>query len=334
MRLTKEGTRFILTTVLIAVAAVNTGNNLIYLILSLMLSLMLLAVVMLRMNLSNVTLSASMNPPVFAGEPTPAILRLGNDGRLMSSYSVAVSTPSARSPVYFGHVPKQSFLKKGIKLKFNKRGIYGYGAFKIRSSFPFILLEKSVNVRVSGDIVVYPALRDVEGIISDVYGKDSFDLMRAESRGEEVYSIREFRYGDDWRNIHWKASAKASKLLTKEFMSTEMRKVTVIIDNILPSGSELFEKAVSLAGSLCRYFLDRGYLVRVLTCKKVIPYGSGNEQLFRILDILAILKEEDVRDCSITYHSDGFTVLVLKSGDSAMKRVSPSCDMVIYAADV
>ena len=57
MRPTKEGKRFLLATLLIAVAAFNTGNNLIFLILAMMLSMILLSVVILRYNLKGLTLA-------------------------------------------------------------------------------------------------------------------------------------------------------------------------------------------------------------------------------------------------------------------------------------
>jgi hypothetical protein len=66
MKTTPEGKRFLLATFLITVAAVNTGNNLIYLILSLMLSFILLSIVLLKINLSGLSLEVSINPPVFA----------------------------------------------------------------------------------------------------------------------------------------------------------------------------------------------------------------------------------------------------------------------------
>ena len=74
MKFTREGKRFFLATALIAVAAVNTGNNLIYLILSLMLSFTTLSYIILRINLSSLLLEVSFSGPVFAGEPARAVL--------------------------------------------------------------------------------------------------------------------------------------------------------------------------------------------------------------------------------------------------------------------
>jgi uncharacterized protein (DUF58 family) len=331
MKITREGKRFILAVVLIAVAAVNTGNNLIYLIFSLMLSFILLAVVLLRMNLSRVSLKASIDHPVFAGEQTYVSFTIKNSKKLLPAYSIRVTASGAVHPAYCAYIAPKDSVKKEIKITFKNRGLYSYGKFFLRSGFPFILFEKSTAVKVSGEVLVYPALMDVEQIITDISGLEGTGIAKTTGIGNEIHSIREFRYGDDWRNIHWKASAKTSNIMVKEFALTDIRKITIIIDNLLPSRRGVFEKTLSLGGSLAQYFLDAGYFVRMLSCKKVIPFGTGGEHLLKVLDILALLQEEDALDCPVSHDSEGYTILLLKSGNSSFSKYSSSADMVIYA---
>lgn len=334
MKTTREGRRFLLATALIAVAAVNTGNNLIYLIFSLMLSFVLLAVVMLRINLSGIALAVSIDHPVFAGEQTCAFFTILNRKKLIPKYSLRVIAPGTSSPVYCAFIPQKDSVKKEIKIIFDKRGLYTYGDFFIQSGFPFILFEKSTALKVSGEVLVYPSLMDVEQVIPDITGQEGFSIRMTTGTGNDVHSIREFRYGDDWRNMHWKASAKASSLMVKEYSLTDIRKITLIIDNLQPSQEEVFEKTLSLAGSLARYFLDSGYFVRVLSCKKVIPFGNGGEHLFKVLDILALLQEEDIPDSPLSHDIEGYTILLLKSGSSSFRKYIMSADMVIYAGSL
>ncbi|MDH4231754.1 MAG: DUF58 domain-containing protein [Nitrospirota bacterium] len=331
MKITREGKRFLFATILIAVAAVNTGNNLIYLIFSLMLSFVILAVALLQINLKRLSLEVSIDHPVFAGEETYAFFTIHNRKKLIPSYSFSVAAPGASSPVYCAYIGPKDSLKKEIKITFKKRGVYSYGDFFIQSGFPFILFEKSVKVKVSGEVLVYPALMNVEEVIPDIAGREARGSGRAFGSGNEIHSIREFRYGDDWRNIHWKASAKASSLMVKEYALTDIRQITVILDNLLPAGEEVFEKTLSLAGSLARHFLDAGYYVRVLSCKKVIPFGAGDEHFFKVLDILALMREEDALDCPVSHENEGFSILLLKSARSSFREYVSSADMVLYA---
>lgn len=331
MKITREGKRFIFAVVLIAVAAVNTGNNLIYLIFSLMLSFILLAVMLLRMNLSRISLEVSIDHPVFAGEQTYASFTIKNGKKLLPAYSIRVSASGAVHPVYCAYIAPKHSVEKEIKITFRHRGLYSYGKFFIQSGFPFILFEKSSVVKVSGEVLVYPALMDVEQFMADIPGLEGSDIGKTAGSGSEIHSIREFRYGDDWRNIHWKASAKTSSIMVKEFALTDIRKITIIIDNLLPSQKEVFEKTLSLGGSLAQYFLEAGYFVRVLSCKKVIPFGTGNEHLLKVLDILALMQVEDALDCPMSHDAEGHTILLLKSVNSSFSKYSSSADTVIYA---
>lgn len=334
MKRTKEGKRFILAAFLIAVAAFNTGNNLIYLILSLMLSFILLSNILLRINLSGLSLEVHITPPVFAGEKTQATFLLSNNKRFLPSYSMNVLTPGAAAPAYFISVPPRSTGSRKINITFQKRGLYRHGDFHIQSGFPFILRSRNISMKVSGEVLVYPALMALDHIISQTAGREDQGAMIMLGRGEEIYSIRKFRYGDDWRKIHWKASAKVSDLLVKEYEERETRKVTIILDNLMPADSGLFEKAVSITASLSKHFLDSEYLVRVLSCRKVIPFGGGEEHLYKVLDILAVINEEDLLDCPVSYDMEGYFILVLKSRNSPFAKYISSSDMVIYADTV
>ena len=333
MRTTKEGRKFLVAASLIFIAAVNTGNNLIYLILSLMLSLILISALLLRMNLSGVSIEISRRTAVFAGEQSPVSFIIKNNKRLLPAYSVAAGVENC-DPAFFEFVPSGENLFKDHWITFPRRGLYSYGDFIIESSFPFILFSMKKSVTLAGEMLVYPQLRDIHDILPASFACGSSQLFMESSHGDETYSVRDFRQGDDWRRIHWKSSAKASRLLVKEYAADEFRKATIILDNLMPHESENFEKVVSLTGSFSKYFLDEGYLVRVISCRKVIPFGLGEEQLFRILDVLAVIREESLWECPASYVPDGLSVLLLKDHASSLASYASLSDMVIYAAEL
>ena len=150
-------------------------------------------------------------------------------------------------------------------------------------------------------------------------------------RGDEFAMIREFRYGDDRRKIHWKASAKTDKLLVMEYAANELKKLTIMLDNMLPQDAEIFESAVSFTASVAERFLREGYFVRLLTCGKVIPFGSGTEHLYKILDLLAVIGRHDSWECPVSEEIDGITFLVVGSGESPLRKFIPQSDMVVHA---
>src|SRR4030042_3369409 len=93
MKLIREGKRFLIATAIIAVAALNTGNNLIYLILSMMLSILVLSILILRGNMNGLDLGVYQSQPVFANNPAYMNITISNRKRLIPSYSIKVLMP-------------------------------------------------------------------------------------------------------------------------------------------------------------------------------------------------------------------------------------------------
>jgi uncharacterized protein (DUF58 family) len=87
---TVEGLLFIVFLAVIAFAAWNTGNNLLYLILSAMLSFLIAANLIARLTLADVSVQLRFPDHIFAGEPSNLAVTIINHKRLMPSYSLSV----------------------------------------------------------------------------------------------------------------------------------------------------------------------------------------------------------------------------------------------------
>jgi uncharacterized protein (DUF58 family) len=335
MKLSREGKRFFLAALLIGVAAFNTGNNLIYLILSMMLSILLLSVLLLRLNVKSLVLRVAQNRPIFANSPSSVDVILSNRKKL-PAYSLRVSlSDKSGGTAYFPEITGLSEVSDTVPVIYGRRGIYGYQDIFIESSFPFIFFLKRLLCKVDNQIIVYPEIKDVAEIIPDT-AAEAYALPSGIRRGEELSMIREFRYGDDWRRIHWKASAKSAKLMVTEYSTEEPRKLTVILDNLVPYDGGTFEKAVSLAASVSDRFLKEGFFVRLLTCRKVVPFGSGGEHLFKILDVLALTEGQASWECPLSFGEEpqGLVMLILSSEHSQLNSLAAVSDMVIHAANL
>lgn len=333
MKFSREGKRFFLAAVLITVAALNTGNNLIYLILSMMLSILMLSILILKVNMNGLVLKVSQGQPVFANNPANLDITVSNKKRIIPSYSIKVLMPEGiKGEVYFPVISGLSDILKTVSVVYEKRGIYRYGDFFIESSFPFIFFSDRILCRVDGEVTVYPEIREIDGIVPQITSEGYELSLPRIGKGDEFSMIREFRYGDDWRRIHWKASAKTSKFMVMEYAAEEPRKLTVILDNLMPYDTESFERAISFAASISDRFLNEGFFVRLLTCRKVIPFGSGRDHLFKILDVLAVIQGQDLCECPLSAEPERFTILILNSEDSPLNRFIPVSDMVIYAS--
>jgi uncharacterized protein (DUF58 family) len=333
MKLSREGKRFFLTTFLIGFAALNTGNNLIYLIFSLMLSLTVLSFSVLILNLFRLNLKVSAEQPAFAKKPFNIFLTLKNDKRI-PSYSIWVRTTLQDGRVYFPEVRGNSYEEKAMTVTCGRRGVYGYSDFYLESSFPFLFLLKWVIKNVKGEVYVYPEIKDVRDFSLELFSISQDMALSKRYKGEDFSFVREFRYGDDWRKIHWKSSAKLSKIMVKDSLSQETKKITLIVDNLEPQDDEIFEKAISFTASLACKFIDEEYFVRLVTGSSVTSFGSGKDHLFRVLDELTILKKQKAWGQNSFVEQEGFTILVSGSYNSSISNILSISDSVIYVENI
>ena len=331
MKSTREGKRFFLAAFMIALAAFNTGNNLIYLILSMMLAIFFLSIIVLKINMRKLVLKVYQDNPVYADTPASIAMTIANKKRIASRSVKVMSSGIVSEGIHFPLIAGRSEVTGSFPVIFRKRGVYRYGDFLIESGYPFIFFTKKVFTSVKGEIIVYPEIKDIDSF-SPPFPREGHEQSPSKiGKGEEFSMFREFRYGDDSRRIHWKASAKTNKLLVMEYSTEELKKMTVILDNLMFRDKNAFEKAVSFAASLSDRYLKDGYFVRLLTCSKVIPFGNSTEHLYKILDILAVIESRDSWECPLSVEPEGLTILILSSEQSLLKRFISLSDMVIYA---
>jgi len=330
MKITREGKRFLLATVLIGVAAFNTGNNLIYLILAMMLSILAIAVSALMLNMRGLSLSVRMGGPVFAGEAADMEVSVSNRKRVLPSFSLKVIMPEdMRGECLVAHVGASSTSLAESRVSFRRRGVYRWGDFALESGFPFIFLVRRARVLVEGAVTVYPRLIEVGGVETAPGGAGRSYSIRP-GRGEDLLAIREFREGDDVKLISWKASARAQALMVREHAEERPTAVNIVLDDSMPFDAGAFERAVSYAASLAVRLIDEGFYVGLVTSTKRLPYGAGPEHLYRILDVLAVARETEFIPEPMPEEDFGASVLVLKSEASPMRGLE--ADMVVYAS--
>ena len=82
VRVTNLGLGFILLTLVVAVAATNTGNNGLYILVSLFLGALVVSGVVSRRNVENLSVELEGPPELYAGIPSRFTLRVTNGGRL------------------------------------------------------------------------------------------------------------------------------------------------------------------------------------------------------------------------------------------------------------
>jgi uncharacterized protein (DUF58 family) len=162
LRFTREGRVFVLVTLGVGAAAVNTGNNLLYLVLGLLLSLIVLSGVLSELVLRNVRAERRLPRRAFAGSPALVELVLHNGKRRIPSFSIEAEDVAPGQPTdrrcYFLKIGAGQEQVGGYQRTPARRGRLVLEEIILRTRYPFGLFEKSRVLHAPGELVVYPAL--------------------------------------------------------------------------------------------------------------------------------------------------------------------------------
>jgi uncharacterized protein (DUF58 family) len=305
---TSGGGVFIIIILVVGFAAWNTGNNLLFLVFSLLVSTLFVGWIAARLSLRDLTVSARFPDHIFAAEPAPVIVTLRNTKRVLPSFSILVEArgPSGETDkrrkryakrllAYFSYVPHHAAAEQRVDQLFPKRGHVLIDGFELSTRFPFGFFRRRRRLRARNvDIIVYPKPE----VISDelhllpMYAGRNPSLRRG--AGHDLFSMRDYQPQDDLRHIDWKATARSRRLTVREFTSEDERRITIVLDTHLPAGpvdelTDRFEHGVVQTASLLKHFVDERAEVRLVVGDEVGPFGSGMEQLYRCLKRLALV---------------------------------------------
>lgn len=324
LKFTPEGTRFVIVALAIGVAAINTGNNLLYLILAMVLSMIILSGILSESSLRMVDILRSVPKTAFAGKPFLVKIAAVNNKKLFPSISITFQdhvegAVTAGSP-YFLKVPPKGRVQGSYHLTLEKRGLHAFQEGRLATRYPFGLFLKSKDAGGMSEILVYPKIMDVRELLRET-GVDGGEVeSQIKGKGTDLYGLRGYISGDDIRTIHWKTSARLSKIYVMEFAREDARRVTLFLDNCVPQGfDEQMERGITVAASLSAHFLYKGYQVGLVTSSDNIPVGIGMEQLYRILRTLALVSPCKDRERLIPASRDTGRVLILPYSDEAWK---------------
>lgn len=320
VELTTGGVVFLVLVIVVGFAAWNTGNNLLFLVFSVLVSTAFVGWMSARASLRELTVSARFPDHIFAGEEAPVIVTLRNKKRLLPSFSTLVeargpidSKPNVagkkrkrrtryqkRTLAYFVYVPHDAAAEQRVDQLFSKRGHVLITGFELTTRFPFGFVRRRRRLGARNvDLIVYPKPETIgdELHLLPMNAGRSASLRRG--AGHDLFSLRDYQPQDDLRHIDWKATARSRRLTVKEFTSEDERRITVILDPHQyqdgEAGKETFERGVIQAASLIKHFIDERAEVRLVIGSSEGRFGSGLEHLYDCLRRLALADPERTR---------------------------------------
>ena len=310
---TREGVVYFMVIMVIAIAALNTGNNLLFIILACLMSGILLSGILSAIVLSQLELDFALPEHVFAEQPLISRLTVQNLKWVFPSFSLTLSARDPRkgkrkrtnlaaprqildAPVYVPYIPHRSAVTQHVELTFPRRGRYTQEGFRVSTKFPFGLLLKAHEVASKQEILALPTVQPTEEFyeILPLIGGDIESLLKGS--GHDLYAIRDYQESDTARHVDWKATAKAQQLKVREFTREDERRLVLVFDPILPSADEKaltqFEKGVNFCACLAWHFYEIDAQMQFLAEGFETPMAPAGEIIYPVLERLALVEPQ------------------------------------------
>jgi uncharacterized protein (DUF58 family) len=308
-RISAAGWIYIAATLLVALAALNTGNNLLFLILACLISVILMSGILSSISLAGVELRVELPEHIFAGQTLRATVELHNEKLLLPSFGLRVEAAVAKgalaaavleTPVFFPYLPRQERVKQSVPVAFLRRGLHVQDTFRIVTRFPFGFLQKTRRVALKSEALVYPPV-DTSSELADMFpGIEGSLESHSKGRGHDLHALREYLPTDSVRHVHWKASARVGSLMVREFAREDDRRVLLVLDpysasvknNTKAEAEERFERAVNLCAGIAWHFYERNAQLEFRGAGIETRLAPAEENIFAILRYLAVAEPE------------------------------------------
>jgi uncharacterized protein (DUF58 family) len=310
-RVTREGWIYIGGIFLVSLAALNTGNNLLFLILASLIAVILMSGILSSVTLSGVEMRLELPEHIFAGQQVRAAVELHNEKLTLPSFSLRVEAVTSKdspaaalleTPVYFAYLAKQERVHQSVPMTFPRRGVYRQDAFRIVTRFPFGFLQKAHRLSLKTEALVYPSVEPTQEFLEILPGLEGALESPSKGRGQDLHALRDYVPTDSARHVHWKATARLGTLMVREFAREDDCRVLLVLDpyasvtkSQLTAAAQLeaasrFDRAVTLCAGLAWHFYERNAFLQFRSVGVETSLAPADEVIFTILRHLALAK--------------------------------------------
>ena len=215
-----------------------------------------------------------------------------------------------------------------------ERGDHRAGMVYLRYRTQASLVARWARADLSQTVRIYPHRRrsDTAELFLARMRQVEQQLRRQRLRGlgRDFERLRDYREGDDMRDVCWTASARHGSLITRQYQVEKSQAVWIVVDTgrLLQAEvrtSSKLDYAASTSFALAQLALNGGDRVGLLTydreIQQRIPLGRGSMQLRQLMDALALTRghmaESDHLKASIT-----------------LNRLQPRRSLVLWITDL
>lgn len=272
---------YIAITLLLALGAFNSQNNLLFWAFGFSLAILVVSGVLSGAMLMGIDVRRGRIDDAEAGGDLRIRFRVANRNRLIPAFALsidelpALDAPSVagsnraaistttrieRPRAFVAHIGPRERLTAEAVVPAVRRGPVRFRGFVVHSSFPFGLIRKSLVFAEPAGAVIRPARIEADLSIIDrsITAGDSERPGRRRGQGDEFHSLREYVAGDSPAAIAWKPSARRGMLLVRQSLAPAPRRLWIVLRlRIDPQHADaLDEQAIRLAAAVARKARD------------------------------------------------------------------------------
>jgi uncharacterized protein (DUF58 family) len=217
---------------------------------------LVLCCALLAVGRTRVRIDTEVDPlRVTVGEPATGRISVTNEskrGMLPLLVELPVGITAARftlPPLGSGKAHEELFVVPTAR-----RGVIAVGPASTIQGDPLGIVRRTLRWTDITELFVHPRTVSLEslgaGLLRDLEGETTQEMSMSDLA---FHALREYQPGDDRRYIHWRSSAKAGRLLVRQFLDTRRSHLTLVVDadpERYAGGEEDAETAIEVAASV------------------------------------------------------------------------------------
>lgn len=263
---TLGGSVMVVLVLVVGFSAWNTGNNLLFIVLSVMLAATTVGFVAGWLVLRKLDIRIRFPETIYAGEAVPIALEISNRKRLLPAFSIVaevrgkeretvenadevrdafphfiakrlLAAPHTNLTLdHISHIAPGGKVERQVSHVFAHRGRFKISDFEVSTGFPFGFFRHRRRLAANeAEILIFPrrSSRNEDVEIRSTLG--SREALKTRGSGDDLLFLRDYETADDIRRIDWKATARTQRITVREFAAETDARVRIFIGGFEPA---------------------------------------------------------------------------------------------------
>ncbi|MGH7128832.1 MAG: DUF58 domain-containing protein, partial [Planctomycetaceae bacterium] len=240
MRVPRPGLVYLVIMTVLLIGSMIGRSNMLMLVFALMAGPFVLNGWVIYSMLRRMRIARRLPRRAMAGEPVFVEITLENHKRLLSSWLIVVTDAirhreeHLKGTAVFSRVPPRAERTGRYEVRLMRRGLYRFGPLYVSTRFPLGLVERGRSNADGGELLVHPRI----GRLAPAWRREQLlaaELVQRRQRrqgvfDDEFHALRDYRWGDNPRAIHWRTSARRNELQVREFHQSRDQDLVVLLD--------------------------------------------------------------------------------------------------------